>query len=98
MSGALRRTAKGHVLAVRATPKAARDEITGLRNGEVLVKVTAAPDKGKANAAVVAVLAEAAGVSKSCFELVSGETARNKLFRLASGVAAVQVWLATLEE
>ena len=43
---------------MKATPKAARDEVVGVRNGALMVKVTAVPEKGKANAAVVALLAK----------------------------------------
>ena len=44
------------------------------------VKVTAAPDKGQANAAVIKVLAKAMMVSKSTLPLVKGQTDRNKTF------------------
>lgn len=93
MTSPLRNTPRGFVLSVRATPKAAKDEIAGVRNGALLVKVTAAPDKGKANAAVIGLLAKTIGVPKSAFELVSGETDRNKLLRLASHGEQVQSWL-----
>ena len=60
MSGPLRR----NLLAVRVTPKASRNEVTGLYRAadgavSLSVKVTAAPDKGQANAAVIKVLAKA---------------------------------------
>ena len=42
------------------------------------VRVSAVPDKGKANAAVVALLAKALGVPKSAVSVVSGETSRMK--------------------
>jgi uncharacterized protein len=89
----LRDTPRGLVLSVRATPKAAKDEIAGVRNRALLVKVTTAPEKGKANAAVIRLLAETIGVPKSAFDLVSGETDRNKLLRLASHGEQVQTWL-----
>jgi uncharacterized protein len=89
----LRETPRGFLLDVKATPKAARDEIAGIRNGALLVKVTAAPDKGRANAAVIALLAKTIGAPKSAFELVSGDTDRNKVIRLASHAEAVQTWL-----
>lgn len=98
MNGPLRFTPKGLFLDVKATPKAAHDGIAGIRNGELLVKITAAPDKGKANAAILALLAEKTGLPKSAFELVNGETARNKVFRLASHGEAVQNWLSTLKD
>jgi uncharacterized protein (TIGR00251 family) len=42
------------------------------------IKVTAAPDKGAANAAVIEVLAKALGVAKSQVEILRGETSRQK--------------------
>lgn len=42
------------------------------------VRVTAVPDKGKANTAVIGLLAKALGVPKSAVTLVSGDTARLK--------------------
>lgn len=47
------------------------------------VKVTAAPEKGKANKAVVKLLARALGVAPSDIEVVHGETDRNKTLQIA---------------
>lgn len=94
----LRTTPKGQFLDVKATPKAAREQIAGIRNGALLVKVTAAPEKGKANAAVMALLAREIGIPKSAFELVSGDTDRNKSFRLVSHAEQVQDWLRGLKK
>jgi uncharacterized protein (TIGR00251 family) len=94
----LRDTSRGLFLDVKATPKASRAEINGWRDGALLVRVTVAPENGKANDAVVALLSRAAHVPKSAFELVSGETSRNKSFRLASHVEAVQVWVDGLKK
>lgn len=70
-------------LKLRVTPNAGRDVIEGferLSDGtEVLrLRVAAVPDRGKANAAVVALLAKALQVPKSAITVVSGETARLK--------------------
>lgn len=71
----------GTVIAVRVTPKAARNAIV-LRDGAIRVSVTVAPEGGKANAAVQKLLAKALGVPKSRLRLSRGETARDKLFTL----------------
>jgi uncharacterized protein len=81
------------LLVVKATPKAARDEIVGIRNGALLVKVTAAPEKGKANTAVITLLAKSMAEQKSAFELLSGETDRHKIFHIARSSEAVQTWV-----
>ncbi len=65
-------------IAVHVTPKSAGDQIAGWRGGELSVKVTVAPEGGKANAAVCAVLAKALGVPKSSVRVVRGDTARHK--------------------
>jgi uncharacterized protein len=73
----------GLTLHLRVTPNAGVDRIEGVETRddghEVLrVRVKAVPDKGKANAAVIALLAKALGTSKSHFTVVSGDTARQK--------------------
>ena len=70
----------GVILSVRAQPGARRSEVRGLQNGALKVCVTQAPEKGKANKAIVEVLAKWLGVKKSEIELISGETASQKRF------------------
>ncbi len=53
------------------------------------VRVTAVPDKGKANAAVMGLLAKTLGVPKSAVTLVSGETARLKTIAIEGDPAAL---------
>lgn len=69
------------LLGVRVTPRAAADRIA-VEDGKVRAWVTAPPDKGKANRAVIALVAKALGVPKSAVEIVRGETAREKLVRV----------------
>ena len=69
----------GVILPVRAHP-ARRDEVRGVQDGALKVCVTQAPEKGKANKAIIEVLARWLGVRKSQLELVSGETASQKKF------------------
>lgn len=84
---ALTAHANGTVLPVRAQPGARRNAVVGERGGALRVAVSAAPEKGKANAAVLAVLAEALGCKASQLGLLSGETSRDKTF-LVVGVPA----------
>ncbi|MFO1173731.1 MAG: DUF167 domain-containing protein [Paracoccaceae bacterium] len=72
----------GADIAVRATPKAARDRIV-VEGEAIRVYVTAAPEDGKANEAVRILLARALGLAKSRLTLVRGQTARDKVFRIA---------------
>jgi uncharacterized protein (TIGR00251 family) len=72
--------AEGCVLSVRAQPGARRNAIVGVQGGALKVAVTAPPDKGRANDALVEVLAEALGLKRSHIELISGQTNRHKKF------------------
>ena len=76
------------MLSLRVTPNAGRDSVDGVEvrdDGSTVLRlrVKAVPDKGKANAAVIALLAKSLGIPKSAIALVSGETARLKTLRLA---------------
>ena len=72
----------GTLLLVKAQPGARRNGPTGLQDGRLKVSVTQAPEKGKANKALIEVLAKAFGLRKSQIELVSGETSAEKKFLL----------------
>ena len=67
---------------VRAQPGASRDKIVGEHAGSLKVMVTRAPERGRANEAIAAVLAKALGVRKSAVSLVSGPTSSEKVFRV----------------
>ena len=58
------------------------------------VKVTAAPDKGRANKAVIEVLAKAWRLPKSAFALVAGETERNKTLLVTGSPAELEALMA----
>jgi uncharacterized protein (TIGR00251 family) len=72
--------ARGTILPVKAQPGAKRDAILGERAGALRVAVSAAPERGKANEAIVAALADALGLKRSTIGLLSGETSRDKRF------------------
>jgi uncharacterized protein (TIGR00251 family) len=73
----------GSILPIVAQPGARRNAVLGVRAGALRVAVTAPPDKGKANAAIQALLAEALGFRAAQVELISGATSRQKRFRIA---------------
>jgi uncharacterized protein len=70
-------------LAVRLQPRARRDEIVGERNGVLVVRVTAPPVDGRANAALCRLIAKAVGVAPSNVEIVRGHGSRDKVVRVA---------------
>lgn len=72
--------AEGAILAVRAQPGAKRNAVVGHQSGSLKVAVTAPPQDGRANEALVEVLREWLGMKRSQVELAGGATSRNKLF------------------
>lgn len=74
----LKATKEGVQLAVHLTPRASRDAIAGMHGEALNVKVKAPPVDGKANACLIAFIAEKLGLPKSAVSLVRGETSREK--------------------
>lgn len=72
----------GVVFGVKVTPKARSNACDGWVGTEVAVRVTAPPDKGKANDAVCETIAEALGVPKSSVRVVRGHASRHKLVEI----------------
>ena len=80
----LNRAADGSViLTLHIQPGAKKTEIAGLHGEALKIRLAAPPVDGKANAALIAFLAKACGVSKSSVELVSGDTSRAKRVRVS---------------
>jgi uncharacterized protein (TIGR00251 family) len=65
-------------LEVKVTPRASRDEIVGMRDGVLGVRVTAAPVDDAANKAVVKLIAKRAGVAPSRVRISKGTRGRRK--------------------
>jgi uncharacterized protein (TIGR00251 family) len=82
-----RLVAGGAELRVRAQPNASKDAVEEMgeeASGQryLKVRVRAVPEKGKANAAIEALLAKALGVPKSAVSVEKGETQRIKTVRI----------------
>ena len=69
-------------LEIKVQPKSKRNVIEVSDNGEVTVRVTAAPDSGKANDAVISLLAKRLHLPKGGVEIVRGHRSRKKLVRM----------------
>lgn len=84
----LRAHAAGVTLAVRAQPGAKKTAITGIYDpgvaAQLKVAVHAPPIEGRANAALIAFLAEVFSIPKNQVELITGELSRSKVFLLRS--------------
>lgn len=69
-------------LAVRVTP-GARVEVLEITEDRLLAKVRAKPEGGKANAAVIELVADGLGIAPSRLSLLRGATSREKLLQVA---------------
>lgn len=81
---------EGVILSVRAQTRAAANAVRGEVNGALKVSVTQVAEKGKANQAVIEVLAEALDLRRSQVQLISGPTSTQKRF-LIRGVTSAQL-------
>ena len=71
------------VLAVHVRPRSSRDAVEGEREGSLVVRLTAPPVEGEANAALARVLGRALGVPPSAVRLLSGARGRRKRVHVA---------------
>ena len=69
-------------LEVRVQPRARRNDVAVLADGRLKVWVTAAPEGGKANDSVIALLAKQLGVPKRRARIATGHTARDKVLEI----------------
>jgi uncharacterized protein (TIGR00251 family) len=88
----------GERLAVVVTPKADRNAVMGWREGvngarELAVRVTAAPEKGKATKAVCKLVAKSIGVPGSAVRCVRGETSHHKQLEVDCERSVLDGWL-----
>ncbi len=71
-------SADGVVFSVKVTPRASRDELRGVVDGVVCVRLTAPPVEGAANRGLVKLLAKRLGVAKGRVRVVGGLKSRHK--------------------
>ena len=71
------------LLHIKAVPGAKRDEIVGALGDRLKVRVSQPPEGGKANGAIVALIAEALGIKPGDIEIVSGHGGPTKTLRIA---------------
>jgi len=76
------KTATGPVFRVRVQPGASKNEIVGVQQDALKIRISAPPVEGKANKALVQFLAEQLEVRRSQVEILSGHTSRIKTIRV----------------
>jgi hypothetical protein len=86
----IQETDDGVVFAARIVPGSSRTAVCGLFDGMLKIKVSAAPEKGKANQCLLEFLAKQLGVKKNAVHLVSGQTNRVKRLQV-SGISSAML-------
>ncbi|MCK5564676.1 MAG: YggU family protein [Planctomycetes bacterium] len=77
----------GVTFGVKVVPGSSRTSIAGTLDGALKVKISAAPEKGKANQSLIAFLAKTLGVNKRSISIESGQTNPHKIISV-KGVSA----------
>lgn len=80
----------GILLDIRLTPRASRDGFDGLKAGRLQARVRAVPEDGRANTALVELVADEIGVAKSTVSVAAGKTSRLKTVLIAGDAKALE--------
>lgn len=86
---------KSCIIEIHAQPQAKKNEIVGLYNDRLKVKIKSPPVDGKANECLIEFIAKVVGVNRSSVELLKGESSRQKQIRI-SGLNLKQIELLLL--
>ncbi|MDH5572471.1 MAG: DUF167 family protein [Gammaproteobacteria bacterium] len=70
------------ILPVYVQPKASKNEIVGIHNHQLKIRITAPPVDGKANIHLRKFLAQIFNTPLSCVTLIRGDSSREKLFHI----------------
>jgi uncharacterized protein (TIGR00251 family) len=102
MTGWLTRHAAGARVTLKVTPGASRDGVQGIAvdgagRQHLAVRVSAPPEAGKANAALIRLLAKRWRIPPSDLEVVSGASARRKVLQIRGETEALIPRLETIE-
>jgi uncharacterized protein (TIGR00251 family) len=88
MSAVWLRFGEGRVtLTLHIQPGAKKTEVAGVHGDALKIRLAAAPVDGKANAALIAFVAERLGLAKSAVSLKSGQTSRRKVLEVIGAPA-----------
>jgi len=80
----------GVVLSVKVVPGSSKTAISGVLGRKLKVKVSAAPERGKANRELISFLSKILGVKKNCIEVISGHNKPHKRLRIF-GISAEEL-------
>lgn len=68
----------GIIIPIKVQPNASKERIVGEHDGQLKIAVAAPPEKGKANKAVIKLIAKKLNIKVSSISILSGETSRDK--------------------
>ena len=90
----LRQGERQTTLTLHIQPGAKKTEIAGVHGDALKIRLAAPPVDGKANAALIAFVADRIGVTKSAVSLKSGQTSRRKVLEVTAAPAdmAQRLW------
>lgn len=74
----IKKNPEGCIVDVQIQPQARKNEVIGLHNNRLKIKITSPPVDGKANQALIGFLATLLDLNKSAFVILKGETSRQK--------------------
>lgn len=86
----IKEDSSGTSLKIRVQPRASKNQVSGVMNGALKIRIKAPPVDGAANKACCAFIAELLGVVKGQVAVTQGHTGRNKTLRV-DGLTARQV-------
>lgn len=75
------------LIRIKAVPGASRDEIAGILGNRLKIRIAAAPEAGKANKAIIKLIAEKCGVKVNQITIESGHTSPEKTLRITDAHA-----------
>jgi len=75
---------------VRVQPGASKNEIVGVQEDALKIRINAPPVKGKANRALIDFLAEKLRVKKSKVEIISGHTSKIKKIKVVGEAEKIE--------
>ena len=78
------------ILNLHIQPNAKKSAFAGEFGDSLKIRLAAPPVDGKANAALIAFLSQELNLPKSAFEIVSGETSRQKRLKIAGDAAEIK--------
>jgi uncharacterized protein len=77
-------TAEGIIIDVKIIPSSSRDSMAGSLEGVLRIKVSAPPEKGKANKSLINFLSKRTGLKNKDISIISGKTNPLKRVKLCN--------------